>query len=121
MNIWVKRGVISHNQFDEIQQVVDSFSVPHNVGRIPYKISSGFSSFKADQWCSWTVICSPIVLKDVLPSADYDVWCLFVNACLYASCQHSLNRVLLQISATLWWRQHDNEYAFTLPLSYFNI
>ena len=60
MNIWIKNGLISNNQFDEIQQCVDSFSVPSDIGRIPYKISSGFSSFKADQWRSWIVIYSTL-------------------------------------------------------------
>lgn len=84
MNLWIKRGLISSKQFEEIQESVDSFSVPNDIGRIPYKISSGFSSFKADQWCSWIVIYSPIVLKGILPHEDYEVWSLCRHAIYFA-------------------------------------
>ena len=92
MNLWIKIGIISHKQlnFDEIQQSVDSFSVPSDIGRISYKISSGFSSFKADQWRSWIVISSPIVVKDILPSEHYEVWCIFVQAC-FLFCTRSIS------------------------------
>ena len=90
MNLWIKIGIISHKQFDEIQQSVDSFSVPSDIGRIPYKISSGFSSFKADQWRSLIIIYSPIVLKDILPSEHYEVWCIFVQAC-FLLCTRSIS------------------------------
>lgn len=80
MNLWIKENIITSNQFDEIQKSVDSFSVPNDVGRIPYKISSGFSSFTADQWRSWIVIYSPIVLKGILPHEHYEIWCIYVCA-----------------------------------------
>lgn len=33
-----------------IQENVDSFVTPNDVGRIPMKIVSGFSQFTAEQW-----------------------------------------------------------------------
>ena len=50
MNLWIKRGIITISHFEKIQIDVDSFSLPRDINRIPYKISSGFASFKADQW-----------------------------------------------------------------------
>lgn len=44
---------ISESQFDVIQQRVDSVIVPPDIGRIPHKIHTGFSSFTADQWKNW--------------------------------------------------------------------
>ena len=91
MHLWIKIGIISPKQFDEIQQSVDSFSVPSDIGRITYKISSGFASFTADQWRSWIVIYSLIVLKDILPSEHYEVWCIFVQAC-FLLCTRSISK-----------------------------
>ncbi len=54
--------------FNDIQSEVDSFSTPEDVGCIPTKIASGFSGFKADQWCNWTTISSLYCLKDILPT-----------------------------------------------------
>ena len=50
MNLWVNNDIITRTDFDKIQDIVDSFVVPNDVGRIPYRIGSGFSGFKADQW-----------------------------------------------------------------------
>ena len=49
ITIWKERGLLSASQFANIQSKVDKFITPSDVGRIPYKISSGFSSFTADQ------------------------------------------------------------------------
>lgn len=35
-----------------------------NIGRIPSKISAGFTGFRAEQW---TILYSPVVLRDLLP------------------------------------------------------
>ena len=47
--IWLDNGVTSESHFSLIQKRVDKFEVPSDIGRIPYKIASGFSSFTADQ------------------------------------------------------------------------
>ena len=62
MNIWITFELISPSDFDNIQKCVDSFLLPNDVGRIPYRIGSGFSGFKADQWRSWTTVYSLICL-----------------------------------------------------------
>ena len=100
VTLWKENGLLSSNDFSQIQAHVDRFIIPPDVGRIPNKISSGFSSFTADQWKNWAVLYSLIVLKSRLPSLHYEAWLIFVKACLLLSsraishenisCLHSL-------------------------------
>ena len=48
-NIWIEKKLISDHQFKLIQRRVDQIVAPTGIGRIPYKIQSGFSAFTADQ------------------------------------------------------------------------
>lgn len=66
---------------DELQRRVDAINVPPHIGRIPTKISSGFPGFTAEQWKSWTVIYSPVVLRDILPDDHYQMLAHFSLAC----------------------------------------
>ena len=52
LNIWFERNLLSPSQFQQIQECVDSFTVPSDMGRIPRKIETGFSNFTADQFFS---------------------------------------------------------------------
>ena len=81
MTVWKTKVLISFPQFGEIQSLVDRFVTPSDVGRIPYKICSGFSSFTADQWKNWCFIYSQVTLKQILPGAYYECWVIFVEAC----------------------------------------
>ncbi len=60
---------------------VDDMVVPSDVGRIPTKIRSGFSGFKADQFKTWITIYSIPALHGVLPDEHYECWRHFVLAC----------------------------------------
>jgi hypothetical protein len=60
---------------------VSQITVPAYVGRLPTKIASGFAGFTAEQWMLWTVVYSPLVLKDFLPTEHYEMWCVFSSAC----------------------------------------
>jgi hypothetical protein len=82
VSIWKENGLITSHDFGRIQESVNDFVTPPDVGRIPHKISSGFSSFTADQWKNWTTIYSLVVLKCILPDEHYQCWTLFVQACL---------------------------------------
>ena len=64
-----------------IQNKMDLIEVPAHVGRLPDKISSSFSGFTAEQWMIWTIVYSPFVLRDFLPSEHFDMWCTFSNFC----------------------------------------
>lgn len=81
VGIWKNCELISDDDFDTIQDSVNSFVTPSDVGRIPYKIATKFSGFTADQWKNWTLVYSIVVLNPILPDEHYQCWCLFANAC----------------------------------------
>ena len=80
MTVWTSQGILDKKQLLNIQQKVDQFVTPPEVGRIPLKIASGFSGFTAEQWRNWCVIYSLFSLKGLIPYKDYDCWLLFVKA-----------------------------------------
>ena len=55
LTLWKTSKIISEGTFSSIQDVVDSISVPPQIGRLPEKIASGFSGFTAEQWMAWTI------------------------------------------------------------------
>ena len=83
VGIWKSSNLIPDVEFDSIQVAVNNFTTPADIGRIPHKISSQFSSFTVDQWKNWTLIYSPVVLKSVLPRNHYECWCIFVDICQF--------------------------------------
>lgn len=92
--------MISDSQFDLLQERMDSFIVPSDIGRIPYKIRSGFSSFTADQWKNWVVYYSVIVLRDILPEDELECWRHFVLACRVLS-RKSISQEQIQLGDIL--------------------
>lgn len=78
---WVSQNILTEDCFTLIQERVDSFNCPPDIGRIPYKIASKFSGLKADQWKNWTLYFSLYALKDFLPPRDYNCWLIFVKVC----------------------------------------
>ena len=64
-----------------VKNVSKAFVTPVKIGRLPMKIDSNYSGFTADQWRNWTIIYSPIVLKDAITPELYDIWMNFVHAC----------------------------------------
>ena len=80
LTVWKSTGIIGDSHFDGIQRKVDAFITPTDIGRIPGKIVSGFSSFTAEQWRNWTLIYSLCSLKEILPYRHYDCWLLFVKS-----------------------------------------
>ena len=87
LSVWIKLEIIRPHQYDQLQEMEDAFSFPSDIGRIPYKIASGFSGFTADQWRTWIVILSPIILKEILPPVHYRCWSLFLEACYLLCCR----------------------------------
>ena len=86
---WKVNSVIDSKMYDTIQQRVDSFVCPPDMGRVPSKISSGFSGFTAEQWKNWTLFFSLFALKNIIPWQHYNCWHLFVKAC-FLICQRSI-------------------------------
>ena len=95
-SLLIGRGIISTSQFNVIQQRVDSVTVPPDVGRIPQKIHTGFSSFTADQWKNWVLYFSLLSMHDILGSDILECWRHFVQACrVLSSRQITIEKVLL--------------------------
>ena len=82
-NVWLneKNEFLSDEDFQRIQELVDSMTVPQDIGRIPGKISSSFTGFTADQWKNWTLVYSLFALKGILPEEHLQCWRFFVLAC----------------------------------------
>ena len=80
MEFWTKNNILSKQDLDLMEERMSHLLAPHSVGRLPLKISSGFSGFSADQWRNWTVCYSPIALRGVLSSNHLQYWLLFVKA-----------------------------------------
>ena len=89
--IWIEKGIISMQHFNDIQKKMDAFNSPLDVGRIPRKIETGFAGFTADQLKNWTIFFSIPCLKDILSNDDLECWRHFVLACRIL-CQHSLTK-----------------------------
>ena len=69
--IWLEKGILTADQFSIIQKRVERFKVPSDIGRIPYKIASGFT---ADQFKNWIVYFSLIAMRGILTDAHFECW-----------------------------------------------
>ena len=103
LSIWKDQGWLNRTQFEAIQKFVDEVSVPADIGRIPYKIQSGFASFKADQFKSWILIYSIPALHGILPIEHLECWRHFVLACRIL-CKHSLTLADIDLADALLLR-----------------
>lgn len=81
MQVWINQGILCKAHFDAIEKTVSRIKSPHDVGRLPLKISSSFGGFTADQWRNWVTIYSAVSLKNVLHPDHLRCWLLFVRAC----------------------------------------
>jgi len=81
IEVWINNGYLSNSNFRCIQKCVDQIILPSDVGRIPYKIQSGFAGFKADQFKIWITVYSIPSLFGVLPADHLECWRHFVLAC----------------------------------------
>jgi hypothetical protein len=81
--IWVDEGVLSPSQLKKIQETVNRFRVPTDLGRVPCKIDSGegFSNFTADQWKNFFTIYATVSLWDHLSRNDRKILSHFVRVC----------------------------------------
>ena len=96
IKLWLNHGLIATNQFNELQEFLDTFIVPTDIGRIPRKVETGFSGFTADQFKNWITIYSIPALYNILPKQHLDCWRYFVLACRILSKQNlSLSDIVL--------------------------
>ena len=98
--ILIDRYVSNECEWEKIQSRVDSLIVPPGIGRIPFKIKSGFSSFTADQWKNWTIYYSLIAMHDLIEKSDLECWRHFVLACRFLCCK-SLSKEQLKLADML--------------------
>ena len=100
ISIWIKAGLLDSTKFEQIQCCVDSMNVPCDVGRIPRKIETGFSGFKADQFKTWIILYSIPALFGILPREHLECWRHFVLACRIL-CYHKLSFSQLDLADAL--------------------
>ena len=81
--IWLNESnpLLKSNDTSRIHSVIEQFKTPSSVGRLPRKIISGYSSFTADQWKSWTLWFSLLACHASLRKNDYECWQQFVLGC----------------------------------------
>lgn len=99
-SVWLDRGILSSDDFDSIQSKVNKVVVPADLGRIPYKIASGFSSFTADQFKNWVLYYSLLVLRDKLKDEHLECWRHFVLGCRLL-CSKSITPEKLKLADAL--------------------
>ena len=90
MKIWLALEILDEKKLVFIQEEVNRFTTPIDIGRVPLKIASKFSGFTAEQWKSWVLYFSLPVLKPLLPAEHYACWHKFVKAC-YIFCRRSIS------------------------------
>ncbi|VDI02384.1 Hypothetical predicted protein, partial [Mytilus galloprovincialis] len=81
ISVWKTKKLLCDDDFRTIQERLEPFQCPSDVGRLPKKFSSSFGSFNADQYKNWTLLFSIYALYDLLPSEHLDCWRKFVLAC----------------------------------------
>ena len=81
MDTWKRLSVIDSKNYDITQKRVDSFVSPPDIGRLPFKIASGFAGFTAEQWKKWVLFFSLFSLKDVIPLHHYSSEALLEFRC----------------------------------------
>lgn len=99
-SVWLDRAMLTALDFTVIQRRVNSMVTPTDIGRIPLKIQSGFSSFTADQFKNWVIYYSVVTLTDTLAGDDLECWRHFVLACRIL-CSKYLTAVDVQLADAL--------------------
>ncbi|OAD65662.1 hypothetical protein PHYBLDRAFT_175843 [Phycomyces blakesleeanus NRRL 1555(-)] len=83
MEKWVADGLIDNKKLVAMQKIVENMTLPPDYTMLRSKISKGFPFMKADEWKSWCLVYSPVVLQGVLPKQKFENWMFFVNACRF--------------------------------------
>ncbi|OAD67065.1 hypothetical protein PHYBLDRAFT_166755 [Phycomyces blakesleeanus NRRL 1555(-)] len=81
MDRWIKDEDIQDGDFAAMQKTAETMIVPGGYTSLNSKIGKQFSYMKADEWKSWVLVYSPVLLKDVLAKDRFENWINFVDAC----------------------------------------
>lgn len=98
--LWLIREYITAAHFSALEECLESMVIPADVGRIPNKIATSFSSFTADQVKNWIIIFSIPALYCILPTQHLDCWRHFMLACRIL-CKRSLSPTDIALSDAL--------------------
>ena len=101
--VLIGKQLLSDTDFEVIQERVNLMAVPSDIGRIPHKIQSSFSSFTADQFKNWVLHYSIIALHGLLSEEHIECWRHFVLACRIL-CQPSVSVERLTVADLLLLR-----------------
>ncbi|KAI9023011.1 hypothetical protein CLU79DRAFT_834983 [Phycomyces nitens] len=77
----ISGGDLSNAYLLVMQEIADTMELPSDYSSLKTKIARGFPFMKADEWKSWVLIYSPVVLKPVLLRQKFNSWMNFVDAC----------------------------------------
>jgi len=80
-DIWIDDKILTKQDIKVIENRIELFRLPCDVGRIPSHISAYHGAFTANQWKNWITIYSAVVLKGVLEPQHLQCWLLFVQVC----------------------------------------
>jgi len=87
--LWIDGGKLSKSDLKLMENRAKQIKLPADMGRIPYKISTGdgFSGFTADQWKSFILIYAIPLMWDLLVTSDRNILAKFVKACSLLTCR----------------------------------
>ena len=111
LHLWLSLGIVNTSHFSLIQEYLDGMVVPSDIGRIPHKVSTGFSGFTVEQFKNWITIYSIPALHDILPTNHLECWRSFVMACRIL-CKRKLTNADKSLFGSLLMRfcNHVEEY-----------
>ncbi|KAI9025368.1 hypothetical protein CLU79DRAFT_745261 [Phycomyces nitens] len=81
MDKWTAGGDINSGQLNDMQKISKTMILPASYTSLTAKIGKRFSFMKADEWKSWVLAYSPVLLKDILNNDKFKNWMDFVDAC----------------------------------------
>ena len=81
--VWLSRGFLTDTDLQQMQVLADGILLPPDYVSLKRKIVSGqgFSYMTADDWKSWCIVYSPVVLDGHLERRYLENWLKFVDAC----------------------------------------
>ena len=87
--LWIEGGKITKSDLELMENRAKQIKLPADMGRIPYKISTGegFFGFTADQWKSFILIYATPLMWDLLDASDQKILVNFVRACSLLTCR----------------------------------
>ncbi|OAD79066.1 hypothetical protein PHYBLDRAFT_164148 [Phycomyces blakesleeanus NRRL 1555(-)] len=83
MDRWIDEKTIGPEEFASLEKIAETMVLPRDYTTLTTKIGKGFSYMKADEWKSWVLVYSPLLLHGILPPLQFKNWMYFVDACRY--------------------------------------